>query len=139
HALWPIAAATLTAKFGGGRALDIPAVTDGDDLALVGNEVDGIDLALLVRKIRQARCGILLPDDVQLLFDDGQPAAFAGDDVHEISDLNHYFIVFLLQLVALQTRELVELEFHDGLHLALIEAIGVALHLRLAADDNAQG
>ena len=65
-------------------------------------------------------------------------AFLAGEDVHQVLDVDEHAVVFALHLVALHAGELIEAEFEDGVDLALAEDVAVALNGGLRADQDAE-
>ena len=138
HALEAFSAAALKAVFGGGGALDIAAVREGDDHRVVGDEILHRDLADFRDDGAFTGSGVLRLDRLELVLDDGQHALLAGEDVEVIGDLDEDAVVFGLHLVALKAGELIEPELEDRIHLALGENVFLPLHRRLRAQQDAE-
>ncbi len=138
HALETLAAAALQAVFGGGRAFHITAVGKRDDHRVVGDEVLHGDFAGLGEDRALARRGVFVADGAEFVLDDGEHADFAGEDVHQVLDVDEDAVVFALHLVAFHAGKLIEAEFEDGVDLALGENVTVALHGGLSADEDAE-
>ena len=81
---------------------------------------------------------MLQADGMQLVFDDLQHAGFTGQDVHEVADADEHLVVVRLDLLALESDELVEAEFQDVLHLLFGEDVLVPHHAGLATNEDAK-
>jgi hypothetical protein len=81
-----LAAAFLRAVFGDGRALDEAEVGDGDDAALVGDDVLHAELALGVDDLGAAGRGVLCLHLEQLLLDQGEELGLGVEDAAELLD-----------------------------------------------------
>ena len=133
-----LAATRLQAILVGLGALDVAAVGDGHHHRIVGNEILDGHVALKGDNLRQSRRGVLGLDGLQLVLDDAQHARLVGQNVQIVLNLLQQRLVFIGNLVVLQRGELVEAQVEDGVDLALGEHIGIALHARLAVDENPQ-
>ena len=107
---------------------------ESDDDTLVGDEILDRHVALVGNNVGAARRGVLVPDLRQVVLDDGQHTVFAGNDVHQVLDLNKQLVVLGLDLALLQTGQLVEAQVKNGVHLCLAEQIITALDAFLVAD-----
>ena len=129
-----LAAAFLGAVVGGGSAFDEAGVGDGDDAALVGDDVLHAELAEGGDDLGFALVAELFLEGEQLGLDDLAQAPVVFQNLLEEGDEGLEFEILGLDLAALQTSELVEAEFEDGIGLALGERIlGHQLHLCLFA------
>ena len=113
-------------------------VGDGDDHALVGDEVFDGDLALVGHQFGQARGGVLGFDLAQFVLDDGEDAGFPGQDVEQVLDAFEHLGVFGLDLVHFQSGQLVEAQVEDGVDLRFAEGIAAVGQAIFIADENAK-
>jgi hypothetical protein len=118
-----LAAALLRAVVGDGGALDEAEVGDGDDAALVGDDVLHAELAGGADDLGAAGRGVFRLHLAKLLLDQGHEHGLGLEDRAELRDELHQGEVFGLDLAALETGELVEAKLEDGVGLALGERI----------------
>ena len=137
HADDAFAAPTLGAVRADIGALDEAVMREGDDDAFVGDEVLNRHVALVGDDVGPARRGVLFFNLYDAFFDDAQHAIFAGDDVHQILDLDEQFVVLALDFVLLKTGQLVQTQIENGVHLHLAEQIKTALNALFIADFDA--
>ena len=129
-----LAAALLGAVGGDGRALDEAEVRDGDDAALVGDDVLHAQLTGVVDDLGAAGRGVFVAELDEFRLDQREQPGLVGEDVAELEDEFFQRHVFGLDLAALQAGELVEAELEDGVGLDLGERIlRHQLHLGLVA------
>ena len=110
HALAPAALGTVV---GHRRALDEALVRDRDDAALVGHDVFHAELGEGIDDLGAARLRILPAQFEQLLLDDGEEFGLRLEDTTVFLDQFEQVEVLGLDLVALQTGELIETQFED--------------------------
>ena len=127
HADDPLASTALGAIGAHGGAFDEALVGDGDDAAFVGNEILDGDLALFGNELGETRAGVLVADHLEFALDDRQDTLLGAEDVEQISDGLEKLLILSSDLVALESGELIEAEFEDGIGLLLTEAIGTVL------------
>ena len=133
-ALGALASALLEAVLGDRRTFDEARMRDSDHAAFVGDDVLHREVAFLGRDLRLARTDVLLGGVTQLLLNQGEQLQLAREDAAEFFDECHQFAVLSLDLVALQSGELVEAQVEDGHGLAFAEAVlGHQLHSSLVA------
>ncbi len=137
HANDAASSAALRAIAGDVRALDQRAVRDGDDHALVGDQVLDRDLAFVGHDLRAALIAVLVLDGVELLLDDREHAYLLRENVTEILDLLQQFLVLADDLVALQAGQLIEAQLEDGVDLLRADEIAAISHARLIVDADA--
>ena len=137
HADDALAASALGAVRADIGALDEAVVRESDDDAFVGDEVLNRHVALVGDDVGAARRGVLFFNLYDAFFDDGQHAIFAGDDVHQILDLDEQFVVLALDFVLLKTGQLVQTQIENGVHLHFAEQIKTALNALFIADFDA--
>ena len=138
HADHAAAAAPLRAVAADVGALDQRIVGDGDDHALVRDEVLDGHLALVGHDLRAALVAVLVADGVQFLLDDREHADFLGQDVDQVADLFQQFLVLLDDLVALQAGQLIEAQFEDGGDLLGADEVAAVGQPRLVVDADAE-
>ena len=115
-------------------ALNEAVVREGDDDALIGDEVLDRHVALVGDDIGAARRGVLVFNFCQAFFDDAQHAIFAGDDVHQILDPDEQLVVLTFDFILLEAGQLVQAQLENGIHLNLAEQIKTALDSLFVAD-----
>ena len=93
HADDAAAAAALRAVAADVGALDERVVGEGDDDALVGDQVLDGHLALVGDDLRAALVAVLVADGAEFLLDDGEHADFLGQDVDQVGDLLQQVLV----------------------------------------------
>ena len=123
HADNPFASAALGAVGAHGSTLDEALVGDGDDATLIGDEVLDGDLSLLGDEFGEARAGVLLFDRLEFVLDDGKNSVLTGENIEQVLDGLEEFLVLGVELVTLESGELVEPQFKDGIGLELAEAV----------------
>ena len=136
HADDALAAPALGAVGGDGGALDEAGVREGDDDALVGDEVFDGDFALVGDNLREAWRGVLFLNGLQLVLDDGHDARLLREDVHEVLDDFEEGFVFGFNLVNFQTGELVEAKLKNSVHLTFAERETAFRELAFVADED---
>ena len=129
-----LAAAFLRAVFGDGGALDEAEMGDGDDAAFVGDDVFHAEIAEGADDLGLPLVTVFFFHGEKLGLDDLHEAGLGVEDLAQGGDERLEFEVFGFDLAALQSGELVETEFEDGVGLALGERIfGHQLRLGLVA------
>ena len=124
HAEAAGAAATLLAVGGDGRALEVAGVRDGDGDLLVGDEVFELELGGLVEDLGAALVAVILADGFEFLDDDGAELFLRGEDGFVLGDVVADFAELVQQLVDGELGEAIELQFEDGVDLAVAEGEG---------------
>ena len=137
HADDALAATALGAVRANVGALNEAVVGEGNDDALVGDEILDRHVALVGDDVGAARRGVLVFNFYDTFFDDAQHAIFAGDDVHQILDLDEQFVVLALDFILLKPGQLVQTQVENGVHLHLAEQIKTALNALFIADFDA--
>ena len=112
-------------------------VGESDNDTLVGDEILDRHVALVGDDLGAARRGVLFFNLYDAFFDNAQHTIFAGDDVHQILDLDEQFVVLALDFVLLKTGQLVQTQVENGVHLHLAEQIKTALNALFIADFDA--
>ena len=133
HAHAAGAAALLLAIDADGRALEVAGVGDGDGDLLVGDEVLEGELGGLVDDGGAACVAVLVADVFELLDDDAAEFLLGGEDGLVLGDVVADGAELVEELVDGELGEAVELQFEDGVDLAVAEdqrAGGVACELR---------
>ena len=138
HADDPAAPPALRAVAADVRALDQRGVREGDDDALVGDEVLDRHLALVGDDLRAALVAVLVADGPQLFLDDGEHALLLGQDVDEVGDRGEQLAVLPGDLVALQAGQLVEAQLEDGGDLLGADDVAVVAQPRRGMDLDAE-
>ncbi len=115
------AAAPLLAIDGDGRALEVAGIGDGDGDLLVGDEVFELELGGLVDDLGAALVAVILADGLELLDDDRAQLLLGGEDGLVLGDVVADFGQLVEQLVDGELGEAVELQFEDGVDLAVAE------------------
>ena len=123
HANDTFAATPLCTKRAHGRALDKTAMRNADDAALVRDQVFDVDLGLIRNDSRQARRTVFVADFAQFLFNDGENALLFGENVAQVVDGIDEFLVFLVDLFALEAGQLIQPEIENVVRLLLAERI----------------
>jgi hypothetical protein len=113
--------ALLLAVDADGRALEVAGVGDGDRYLLVGDEVFEGELGGLVEDDGAAGVAVLVADVFELLDDDAAEFLFTGEDAFVLGDVVADRAEFVEELVDGELGEAVELEFKDGVNLAVGE------------------
>ena len=141
HAHDALAAAVLAAVGRARDALDVAEVRQRHDHAVLLNEVFRVDFAVHQADLRAALVGVFRLDGQNLLADDSQHHLFVRQHGAQIRDGLFQLGVFLLQALALQTRQARQTHIQNRLRLFVGE--GKALHelrlrlhrVRAVADD----
>src|SRR6202011_1313499 len=94
-------------------ALDKPAVGDADDAALVGDKILHVDVAFIDRELSQSRRAMLIAQVAQLFLDDGENALLLGQNVAQVLDRLNQLLVFIVDLVALETGQLIQTKIEN--------------------------
>src|SRR5882724_2913754 len=105
HADHTFAATALRTKCAHGRALDKAAMRDADDAPLIRDKVFHIDLDSVRNDLRQTRRTVLVADIAQIV-----------DGLDEL-------LVFLVDLLALETGQLIQAEVENFVRLLFAERI----------------
>ena len=121
HAEAAGASATLLAVDGDGRALEVAGVGDGDGDLLVGDEVFEGELGGLVEDLGAALVAVLVADLFELLDDDFAELLLGGEDGLVLGDVVADLGELFEELVDGELSESVELQFEDGVDLAVAE------------------
>lgn len=137
HADHALAAAFLGAERAHERALDEAVVGEGDNDSLVGNKVFDGHLAFVGNDLGAAWSGVFALNFEEFVLDDGEDAFFLGKDVEEILDFFDEGVVFALDAVALEARELVEAEIENMGDLFFGEAVFAIDDAGSTADEDA--
>ena len=137
HADDAFAAAALGAERADRGPLDEAAVGDADDASLVGDQVLHVDLAFVGDELGQARRGVLVADFAQLFLDDLEDARFLREDVAQILDRLDQLAVFLRDLFALESGELIKAQVEDLVRLVFAEGVTAVDEPRFVADEDA--
>ena len=124
HAEAAGAAATLLAVGGDGRALEVAGMRNGDGDLFVGDEVFELELGGLVDDLGAALVAVILADGFEFLDDDGAELFLRGEDRFVLGDVVADFAQLVLQLVDGELGEAIELQFEDGVDLAVAEGEG---------------
>src|SRR3954470_24135078 len=103
HADNTFAASALRAKRAHSRAFDEAAVGNADDTAFVSDEIFHVDLAFISDELGEPRRTPLIANFAHLLFDDREDARLFRKNVAQIFDRLDELLVFLLDLVALES------------------------------------
>ena len=119
------AAAVLRAELGERGALDVAQVGDRDDLVLVGVEVLGVELILGEGDFGAAGIAVFLLELAGLVLDDAQLEFHAGEDFLAVGDELHQLVVFVLELLPLESDQLAQAHVHDfgGLDVGEVPAV----------------
>ena len=123
HADDAFAAAPLRAKGADRGALDKAVVRDADDAAFVGDEILHVDLAFVRHELGQARAGVLVVDLAQLFLDDLENAGLFRENVAQILDRLDQLLVFVDDLFALETGQLIEAQIENLIRLMFAEGV----------------
>ena len=121
HAEPPLAPAALLPVSGERRALQIPGVRHRDHRVFVGDQVFELDFRLLLDNLRFARVAVFLLHLLELVDDHLFQDLLARQDFLVPGDLLLQVVVLLLDLVALERGQALQLELEDGLRLPLGE------------------
>ena len=138
HADHAFAAAFLGAEGTDECSFDEAVVGERDDDAVVGDEILDGDVAFGWHDVGAARGGEFFLQGAEFVFDDGENALLAGDDVEEVFDCGDEFVVFLLDAVTLETGELVEAKIDDVADLLFREFVFAIHDAGFAANENAE-
>ena len=135
------AATALLAEFRQGGALDVAQVADGYHHGVVRVEVFGVELLARVLYLRAARVAILLLDLLQLVLHHLLAQFGVVEYGLQVCDELFQLVVFLVQLVHLQARQLAQAHVDDGACLNVVEAetlheVGYGLLRRLRRADD---
>ena len=112
-----------------------------DDHGVVGIEVFGVEFVLVGDDFRATGVAILLFHFLQLLLHHLLAALGVVEDFLQVLDELHQLVVFLMELIHAQARELREAHIHDGLRLQLVELetslqIALGIGRRLTVSNN---
>ena len=118
-------------------ALYVAEVGHGDHALLLGNQVLDVHLAADGGNLRAALVGELAFHLQGLVLDNGQPAAFAGQNVQIVGDFLPQPCQLLFHLGPLQAGELSQTHLHNGLGLGIVQP--EPLHQSLFAFGNGLG
>ena len=113
-------------------------MAQGDDHRFIGNKILNEHVAVKRNQFGAAGCGIFFPNTLKLFLDDGEHADFPGEDIHQVFDGFEEFPIFLLHLVGLHSRQLVEPEFQDGIDLGFAKNIAALFQACLAANQDSE-
>ncbi len=90
------------------QALDVTGVGDGNDHVLFGDQVLDVEVVLSGSDQGAPFVGVHLPDLKELFLDEFVDLGLIGEDALEPGDAFHQVLVLFLDLVALETGELLE-------------------------------
>src|SRR5437667_493905 len=138
HSDHAFAATALCAKRADGSALDKTAMRDANDAALVRDEVFHIDLCFVRSDFRQARRTVFVADFAQYLFDDGEDTLLFGENVAQVFDGLDEILVFLVDLFALETGQLIQAEVENFIRLLLAERVAAIRQARGISNKDAE-
>ena len=111
------AAPLLLAVGGHGQALHVAGLGDGDRHLLLGDEVLEVDLALVRHDLGAAVVVVEALDLEQLVLDEGEDGVLVAEQRAQLLDARQQAGVLFLDLVALETGELLEPQVEDRLRL----------------------
>ncbi len=100
-------------------ALDKTEMGNGDDAALVGDDILHAEFAHGRRDFRATRSGVFHLHLQQLGFNQGKKFFLGSENAAQLSDDGHEFGIFGFDLTAFHARKLIEAQFKNGVGLAL--------------------
>ena len=103
----------------------------------VRDEIFHVNLALIGHDLRQARRAVLVANLAELFFDDREDALLFGQNVAKIFDRFEKFLVFLIDLLALEPGELIQAKIKDFVSLLFAEGVAAICQAGLAANQDA--
>ena len=137
-----LAAALLRGVLVDGHALDVAAVREREHALLLLDEVLDVDVVLDVLDLGLARVAVLVADGDELVAQHALDLFGVGEQLAEVGDALLELVIFVLQLLALETLQGLEAHIEDGLRLHLGETealhevfLGVIIALADDADD----
>ena len=135
------AAASLCAELAERRALDVTHVRNGNNHGVVGIEILGIKLVVKGDNLRLALVAVLLLHFEQIVFHHLLATLRVVQNLFQVSNQLLQVVIFLMQLVDAQARQLRQTHIDDGLRLSLVQveaffqiALGIARCSRLSDD-----
>ena len=141
HALYAFSSSVLGFECILRHALDIAKLCHGDDHIFLWDQILHRDIKLIVADLRPSVISVLVLDDKDFLLYDAQEDLSVGQDRLQLADALHQLIVFVLQLLSLQTCQSPQTHVHDSLGLCVREVEALhqlrlcLLHVGRAADD----
>ena len=120
-ALLAHAALTLGGILARGGALDVAVGRERKDALLLLDQILDVDLILDVLNLGAALVAELVGDGGQLLLEDLAHERVVGEHLEEVGDLLLELLVLVLQLLAVEPLQALELHVEDGLRLHVVE------------------
>ncbi len=108
-----LAAAPLRAIGRGGQPLHVAAMRDGDDHILFGDQILDVEVPTGLHDLGAARVTVAAGHLCQLLLDDAGDPLRASQNLPQILDQCQRFPQVVLDLVALQSGELLQAHLQD--------------------------
>src|SRR5579862_5227006 len=121
HPHAPFAAPRLLAVGGKRGALQVAGVRHGDYHLFVGDQVFQLDFRLFLDDLGAAHVAIFLLHLLELVHDDALQDFVAGQDFLVLGDFFLQLVVLRLNFIPLESRQSLQLQFEDGLGLAVGE------------------
>ncbi len=117
HGVASLAAAFLRAICIQGYAFDITCVGDGDDHVFARNQVFDIDIDFRIGNFCAAITGPAVADGGGFIADDLNDAFITAQNIQQIFDNRAQIDQVIMNLVAFQPGQSVQLQFQDGTRL----------------------
>ena len=118
HTSYALAAPTLFAIGIDMETFNITGMRDGDHHLFIGDEVFHTQIAGRINDLRTPIVSISVFKIDHFVLDDHHTSGLIGQDILEIRDPGHQFIVFIFQLSTFHPCQTLKPHIQDGLHLS---------------------